>query len=84
MLLNMCVQLLIGTSLNEPHTSVTALRTRVSIRLSDYLWTDHLPEILNLRIYEISKCTSEREGLLSLLPDCRVSVKESKSEQYSS
>ena len=50
--------------------------------LSDYLticlWTDNLPEILNLRIYRISKYTSEREGLLSLLPDCRVSVKESK------
>ena len=27
----------IGASLSEPHTSVTALRTRV------YLWTDHLP-----------------------------------------
>ena len=76
--------MIIGASLREPNTSVTALRTCVSIRLSDYLWTDHLPEIINLRIYEISKCTSEREGLLSLLLDCRISVKESKSEDYSS
>ena len=30
---------LIGTSLSEPHTSVTVLHTRVCI----YLWTDHLP-----------------------------------------
>jgi len=36
---------LIGASLSEPHTSVTALRTRVYVRLSSYLWTDHLPEI---------------------------------------
>ena len=37
----------IGASLSEPHTSVTGLRTRVSIYLaiwlSGYLWTDHLP-----------------------------------------
>ena len=51
---------IIGASLIEPHTRVTALHTRVSIRLTIYLWTDHLPEILNLRICEISKCTSER------------------------
>ena len=29
-------------------------------------------------------CENEREGLLSLLPDCRVGVKESESEDYSS
>ena len=41
---------IIGASLSESHTSVTALRTRVSIYTYVYLWTDHLPEILNLRI----------------------------------
>ena len=49
--------LFIGTSLNEPHTSVTALRTCVSIYLSICLWTDHLPEILNLRNLQICMCT---------------------------
>ena len=33
------VEVLIGTSLSEPHTSVTALSTCVRI----YVWTDHLP-----------------------------------------
>ena len=38
--------MVIGASLSEPHTSVTALRTCVCI------WpaTDHLPEILNQHI----------------------------------
>ena len=35
--------IVIGASLSEPYTSVTALRTRVSIRLSGRLWTDHIP-----------------------------------------
>ena len=48
--------MLIGASLSKPHTSMTALRTRVSIHPSDYLWTDHLLEILNLRIYKICTC----------------------------
>ena len=39
----MLYYMLIGASLSKPHTSVTALRTRVYV----YLWTDHLPEILN-------------------------------------
>ena len=47
----------IGASLSEPHTSVTVLRTGVSIYTYVYLWTDHLPEILNLRIYKICTCT---------------------------
>ena len=34
---------LIGASLSEPHTSVTALHMCVSIYLAIYLWTDHLP-----------------------------------------
>ena len=34
---------IIGASLSEPHTSVTALRTRVCMRV----WTNHLPSILN-------------------------------------
>ena len=41
---------IIGASLSEPHTSVTALRTRVSVYPSIYPWTDHLPEILNKRV----------------------------------
>ena len=52
---------IIGASLSEAQTSVTALRTRVSIYLSICLsvclWTGHLPEILNLRIYKICMCT---------------------------
>ena len=35
-----------GASLSELHTSVTALHTCVCI----YVWTNHLPEILNERI----------------------------------
>ena len=59
------------------------------------VWTDHLPQILNQRIQIfhddwISPCPrrriqlsreSKREGLL---PDCRVGVKESESNNYSS
>ena len=45
-------------SLSNPHTSVTALRTRVCM----LAWTDHLPEILNKRVYILilrrsSSCT---------------------------
>ena len=34
---------IIGASLSEPHTSVTALRTRVSMLVALFVWTDHLP-----------------------------------------
>ena len=37
---------IIGASLSEPHTSVTALCMRVCM----YAWTDHLLEILNKRV----------------------------------
>ena len=44
-----------GASLSKPHTSVTALHMRVCI----YVWTDHLPEILNEQIqifhYDLTK-----------------------------
>ena len=39
-------KVIIGASLSEPHTSVTALHMHVYV----YLWTDHLPEILNKRV----------------------------------
>ena len=45
----------VGASLSEPHTSVTALRS-VCVSIYSYGRTDHLPEILNLRIYEICTC----------------------------
>ena len=35
------VHTLVGVSLSEPHTSVTALHTRVCIWLAIYLWTNH-------------------------------------------
>ena len=35
----------IGVSLREPHTSVTLLRTYVSMLACLLAWTDHLPEI---------------------------------------
>ena len=40
-----------GASPSEPHTSVTALRTLVCMLVRLLVWTDNLPEILNLRIY---------------------------------
>ena len=40
------VMSLIGTSLSEPHTSVTALRMHVCI----LVWTNHLPQMLNQRV----------------------------------
>ena len=33
----------IGASLSEPHTNVTALRTRVCMLVCLFVWTDHLP-----------------------------------------
>ena len=47
---------LIGVSLSKPHTSVIALHTRVCIWPAMLAWTDHLPEILNLRIYKNCTC----------------------------
>ena len=41
---------LIGASLSEPHTSMTALQTCVCICTCMFVWTDHLPEILNGQI----------------------------------
>ena len=40
----------IGASLSEPHTSMTALHTCVCIYACLFVWTDHLPEVLNERI----------------------------------
>ena len=44
------IQNIIGASLSEPHTSVTALRTCVYMFVCLLTWTDHLPKILNERI----------------------------------
>ena len=38
---------LVGASLSEPHTSVTALRTRVSDYPTIHLWTDHLTSYIS-------------------------------------
>jgi len=47
--------LLVGASLSEPHTSVTSLRACVCMLvclLACLLaWTDHIPEILNMRFH---------------------------------
>ena len=65
---------IIGASLSEPHTSSTALRTRVChIYIYMLAWTDHLPEILNERIQifhedryrDIVKHVKASGGLLS-------------------
>ena len=77
----------------EPHTSVTALRTCVCIYLSIYACLDR-PLTINFKSahsnisrwfnftssVQLSR-ENEREGLL---PDYRVGVKESESEDYSS
>ena len=46
---------MIRASLSEPHTIAWLHCTCVCV--SDYAWTDYLPEILNVRIYENCKCT---------------------------
>ena len=43
--------LLIGASLSEPHTSVTSLRACVCMLVCLLAWTDHIPEILNMRFH---------------------------------
>ena len=43
--------LLIGASLSEPHTSVTSLRACVCMLVCLLAWTDHIPEILNIRFH---------------------------------
>jgi len=40
---------IIGASLSEPHTSMTSLHTCVYVCL--LAWTDHLPKILNERVF---------------------------------
>ena len=77
--------LLIGASLSEPHTSVTALRTCVyiyqTICLSMLVWTDHLTINFKSAHSNILRREIEHEGLLLA---CRVGVKEGESEDYSS
>ena len=66
------LNLIVGASLSEPHTSVTSLRTRVCIYLCLLAcllaWTDHLPDILNKRVnitkIELMHLVGDREGLL--------------------
>ena len=84
-----CCGFIFGTSLSEPHTSVTALRMRVCIYACTLVWTDHFLKAFRYFIMFESLCQrvlplsrkNKREGLL---PDCRVGVKESESEVYSS
>ena len=85
---------LIGTSLSEPHTSVPALRTHVCMLVCLFVWTDYLSWSLNERIQIISRwwnvhtdtyfseqLSKSRENEHErVLPDCRVVVKENKSE----
>ena len=63
--------LIIGASLSEPHTSVTSLHTCVCMLaclLACLLaWTDHLPKILNERVFLILRRSSSW-----LLPECSV------------
>ena len=81
----------IGASLSEPHTSVTASRTRVSIYGPTTYRKFKISAFKYFTMIECSRLTdvqlsrqNEREGLLSLLPDCWFGVKESESEDYSS
>ena len=79
------LMLFIGASLSEPHTSVIALCTCVSI----YPSMDR-PLTVNFNILSVHAAPCRRALELSheneyegLLPDCRVGVKESESEDYS-
>ena len=60
-------QVLVGASLSDPHTSVTSLHTCVCM----LAWTDHLPKILNERVFLILRRSSSW-----LLPECSVSYLE--------
>ena len=80
---------LIGASLSELHTSVTALNTCVCIYLCLLRSTTYckfqmrafrILQCLRRRVFQLSR-ENEHEGLL---PDCRVGVKESESEDDSS
>ena len=84
---------IIGASLSKPHNSVTALRTHVSTygpttyRKFYISAFKHFTMIECLCLTEVQLSLireNEHEGLLSLLPDCRVSMKESESADYSS
>ena len=70
------LSVLVGASLNEPHTSVTSLRACVCMLvclLACLLaWTDHIPEILNMRFHlhvhnSNSNSNSKRSGLHGVL-----------------
>ena len=58
---------LIRASLSEPHTSVNSLRTCVCMYVCMLAWTDHLPKILNERVFLILRRSSSW-----LLPECSV------------
>ena len=73
---------MIGASLSEPHTSMTALCTRVYTSIYACLDRPLISAFKYFTMIELQLSReNEREGLL---PDCRVGVKQIESEDYSS
>ena len=76
---------IIGVSLSEPHTSVTALRKCVCILACLRPYTINFKWVhLNISQRLVSCQPAVDEGLLSLLPECSNCVKETWSEDDSS
>ena len=73
---SMCTHLqrfIFGASLSKPRTSVISLHTCVCMLACLLAWTDHLPKILNERVFLILRRSS-----LWLLPECSVGYLELK------